>query len=152
MASTRDSKEGHGSIGSPQIMLEELRHAIKAEKNAQTVMNFTQRKYQPSPKHKPPHNWGSKDPITSQTEGQTLLDTGYKAGRQIYNITKNGEIVKFQPTGTADNEYHAYEVTSYPDIPPEVLKKMYEDGKFSKAVYHKYLKGKKNDDGKTNRK
>lgn len=56
----------------------------------------------------------------SKNKGQRLLTTGYHDGKQIYNVTESGKIVKFQPTNTPDNEYHAYEVKEAKDIPASV--------------------------------
>ena len=140
MTSTQDSGLGHGTNGAPQGSLEELIYPSKA---SSSEFNSLPPHYAPSPKHEPGSGWGSSNPIESQSEGQELLDTGYKNGKQIYNVTGNGKLVKFQPDGTPENGYHAYEVTSPPDIPPSVLKQMLLDGKISKSDYSKYLKGKK---------
>ena len=98
--------------------------------------------YRPSPKHNPKFGWGSENPIKSQEEGQKLLDTGYKFGKQIYNVASNGDIIKFQPDGTSENGYHAYKVKSQQDIPHKVLKAMEKDGKLSKKQFNKKRKGK----------
>jgi hypothetical protein len=86
---------------------------------------------------------GSIDPIKTYSEGQKLLDNGYKEGNQIYNITENGDIVKFQPDKSPNNGYHAYKVTSTRDIPSSVLRRMRDDGKISKGAYNKLRRGKK---------
>ena len=99
--------------------------------------------YNPSPKHEPGHNWRSENPIKSIEEGQNLLDTGYKDGKQIYNITKDGKIVKFQPDNSPVNGYHSYVVYGPPDVPPSILRHMLNDGKISKSEYKKLMKGKK---------
>lgn len=98
--------------------------------------------YVPSPKHDAPHNWGSPNPIKSQAEGQRLLDTGYRDGRQVYNVTADGKIVKFQPDGTPKRGYHSYEVTSQRDIPAAILRRMLADGKITKTIYGKILRNK----------
>lgn len=96
--------------------------------------------YNPSPKHEP-GAWGTENPIPNKTIGQKLLDTGYKNGKQIYNIMDDGTIVKFQPDNNGG--YHAYKVSKPRDIPIEILKKFLSDGKISKADYNKLIKGKK---------
>ena len=140
MSSTHDSGLGHGSNGAPQGSIEEEIYPSKASSAEDSV---TPPKYEPSPKHEAGHGWGSKNPVKSHNEGQHLLDTGYQHGKQIYNVTSEGKLVKFQPDGSPNNGYHSYEVTSPPDIPPSILKKMYQDGKITKTDYNKYLKGKK---------
>lgn len=71
------------------------------------------------------------------------METGYRDGRQIYNISESGQLIKFQPDGTPDNGYHAYVVYGKPDIPPSILKRMLDDGKISRSDYNKYLRGKR---------
>jgi len=100
-------------------------------------------KYSPTSKHDKVSGYGSPDPIKSQVEGQRLLETGYKSGKQYYNITDEGKIVKFQPANTPEKEYHAYEVTSPRDIPPNILRKMRDEGKISPSDYKKFIKNKK---------
>jgi len=100
-------------------------------------------KYSPTTKHDPVSGYGSPNPIKSHEEGQRLLNTGYKDGKQYYNITDDGQIVKFQPSNTLGNEYHAYAVTSPRDIPPGILKKLRDDGKISSSDYKKFIKNKK---------
>ncbi|MBR6959169.1 MAG: hypothetical protein IKH76_01685, partial [Clostridiales bacterium] len=73
------------------------------DKTRKKVQESSPPTYVPSPKHESGHNRGSENPIKSQSEGQQLLDTGYKDGRQVYNITEKGDIVKFQPDGTPNN-------------------------------------------------
>lgn len=97
--------------------------------------------YAPSSKHDPRHPIGTPNPITSQEEGQRLLDTGYHDGKQVYNVTDDGKIVKFQPDGTPANGYHSYEVLGHPDVPTGVLRKMKDDGKITEAQFKKLLKG-----------
>ncbi len=143
MAANKDSGLGHGTNGSPQKHLEEQVYPEQASSNEATANYSKAPVYAPSPKHEPGHNWGSENPIKSKEEGQRLLDTGYKDGKQFYNITDEGKIAKFQPDGSPNNGYHSYEVTSPLDIPPSVLKKMADDGKISNKDYKKYLKGKK---------
>ena len=79
----------------------------------------------------------------TQADGQHLLDTGYRHGRQVYNITRDGIIVKFQPDGTPNNGYHSYAVFAPQEIPQSILKQMLHDGKIKKSDYNKYVKGKK---------
>ena len=143
MASIEYSGLGHGTTGSPQGNIKEQEYPSQASANEASTGDSKAPVYAPSPKHEPGHNWGSENPIKTQEEGQHLLDTGYKDGKQVYNITDDGKLVKFQPDGTPNNGYHAYEVFSPPDIPPSVLKQMLDDGKISKSDYKKYLKGKK---------
>lgn len=138
---TGNSGYGHGSTGAPQLGLEEQVYGNKASDNEALAKNSPPT-YVPSPKHES-GGWGSPNPIKSQEEGQKLLDTGYHQGKQIYNVTKDKDIVKFQPDNTPANGYHAYGVSSPKDIPPSILKKMYNDGKISKKEYNKYVKGKK---------
>ena len=71
-----------------------------------------------------------------------MLETGYKDGKQRYNFTSDGTIVKFQPANTPGNEYNSYKVDSPRDIPASVLKAMLRDGKISRAEYNKIRKGK----------
>ena len=145
MASTNDSGNGHGSVGNPQQTVEETVYPDQIETNEASISASPTPKYIPSPKHVPGHSFkgASVNPIKSEAEGQYLLDTGYKDGRQVYNITQEGKIVKFQPDGSPENSYHSYEVSKPRDIPPQVLKQMYNDGKISKTEYNKYRKGKK---------
>lgn len=70
------------------------------------------------------------------------LDTVFKLGKQIYNITERGEIVKFQPGKTPKNGFHPYGVKSDDDIPPKVSRWLLETGKISKARYNKIRKNK----------
>ena len=97
--------------------------------------------YHPSEKHEK-YGWGSINPIENINEGQFLLDTGYKEGKQIYNVTSKGKIVKFQPDNSPDNGYHAYEVNKPRDISNNILKKMEADGKITKSQANKLRKGK----------
>ena len=143
MTATENSGLGHGSSGSPQHTLDEQVYQSVAKENEQSNGQTNPPQYIPSPKHDAEHGWGSADPIKSQEEGQKLLDTGYHSGKQIYNITDNGDIVKFQPDNTPANGHHAYKVSTLRDIPPKVLKQMLDDGKISKTEYNKIVKGKK---------
>lgn len=143
MAATIDSGQGHGTNGSPQNTFEEQLYPAQASANESSASEQPAPTYAPSPKHEPGHNFGSPNPIKSPQEGQALLDTGYHSGKQIYNITDEGKLVKFMPDNTPTNGYHAYEVFSPPDIPPSVLKQMKKDGKITKSEYKKILKGKK---------
>ena len=130
MASTNDSSLGHGA-GGTQTTLEEQSYPAQAAANESIDVPP---KYAPSPKHGP-GGWGSEDPIKTPQEGQQLLETGYKDGKQRYNVTSNGTIVKFQPANTPGNEYHSYKVDSPRDIPASVLKAMLRDGKISRVSY-----------------
>ena len=98
--------------------------------------------YAPSPKHEPGHNWGNENPIRTQEEGQRLLDTGYSDGKQIYNVTDDGIIIKFQPDGTPENGYHPYAISKAEDIPASVLRQMVKDGKITKNTSKKASRGK----------
>ena len=146
MAATNDSGNGHGSVGKPQQTIEETIYSNQVEINEKISSETNPPQYIPSPKHVPGHGFkgASENPIKSEAEGQLLLETGYKDGRQVYNITEEGKIVKFQPEGESPrNGYHAYEVSKPRDIPASVLKEMLKDGKISKADYNKFRKGKK---------
>ena len=98
--------------------------------------------YIPSPKHAP-GGYGSPNPIKDKKTGQRLLETGVKEGKQIYNVTSEGKIVKFQPDNTPKNGFHSYEVTEKKDIPTDVLKAFFNLGKISASDYKKYIKSKK---------
>ena len=98
--------------------------------------------YSPIKKHEP-GGFGSPNPITSKKIGQSLLDNGIPCGKQIYNITSDGKIVKFQPDNTPENGYHAYEVFNKKDIPTIVLKTFVEQGKLTISDYKKYINNKK---------
>ncbi len=138
MASTKDTSLGYGTEGTQTNIAEQSYPAQEAANEAAE----TPPKYAPSPKHEP-GGWGSENPIKSPQEGQHLLETGYKNGKQVYNITNDGTIVKFQPANTPGNEYHSYKVDSPRDIPASVLKDMLKDGKISRAEYNKIRKGKR---------
>ena len=138
MASTKDTSLGQGA-GGAQTTLGEQAYPDQAAANEAVEMPP---KYAPSPKHEP-GGWGSKNPIKSPQEGQHLLETGYKSGKQVYNVTSDGTIVKFQPANTPGNEYHSYKVDSPRDIPASILKAMLRDGKISRAEYNKIRKGKR---------
>jgi len=142
MAATNDSGEGHGTNGSPQETIEETLYPSQVDANENVSETTNPPVYDPSPKHDK-GGWGSNNPIKSQEEGQQLLDTGYSDGKQVYNVTDSGTIVKFQPDNTPNNGYHSYEVSKPRDIPNNILKSMLADGKISKADYNKYRKGKK---------
>lgn len=98
--------------------------------------------YIPSPKHEPGYGWGSENPIASIAEGQRLLDSGYVSVRQVFNVTKDGDIVKFQPEGTPQNGYHAYKAMGPRDVPATVLRRKLNDGKKAKSTYNRLRKGK----------
>lgn len=119
-----------GTRGNPQRRLE-------------LILEGRQPTYVPSPKHEPGHGWGSDNPIGTISEGQHLLDTGYVSGRQVYNVTSEGKVVKFQPDNSPLNGYHAYEVTGPRDIPTSVLRQMLEDGKISRSTYSRLRRGKR---------
>lgn len=143
MASTHNSGLGHGTVGAPQKELEEQIYENKVKENEAIIKKPSNPKYLPSPKHDAKYGWGSINPISTNEEGQKLLDSGYKDGKQIYNVTKRGEIIKFQPDNSPQNGYHPYLVLKPSDIPPRILRKMRDDGKLSKADYNKYRKGKR---------
>ncbi len=143
MTASSDTGLGHGSQGSPQETIQELEYNYKRLKNEdKSKLLKIPRLYKPSPKHNEIGGWGSINPIKSQEEGQNLLDTGYKKGKQIYNVTSDGKIVKFQPDNTPENSYHSYEVKNQREIPNDVLKDMLKDGKISNSLYNKIRKGK----------
>lgn len=143
MTATNDSGLGHGSNGKPQTGIEEQFYSNVVANNESAAEKSPPPVYDPSPKHEPGHNWGSENPISSQEQGQQLLETGYSSGKQIFNVTNEGKLVKFQPDNSPNNGYHAYEVSKPRDIPSTVLKQMLHDGKISKADYSKLRKGKK---------
>ena len=143
MAATRNSNLGHGSSGSPQSSLDEQIYPAVAKGNEKNNGQKNPPQYDPSPKHEPGHNWGSENPIKTKAEGQKLLETGYSSGKQVYNITDKGVVVKFQPDNSPSNGYHAYKVSSPRDIPSSVLKQMLTDGKITKSEYNRLRKGKK---------
>ncbi len=97
--------------------------------------------YVPSPKHNPNSGWGSKDPFYDDaSEGQKALDNAYSSSKnkQLYNV-KNGKLVKFQPDGNGG--WHAYEVQNpAKEVPTDVLRKMLDDGKITKAQYKDFIK------------
>lgn len=140
MAATESTGLGHGTNGSPQVSIEEQAYPLQAVANDALVTEAKTPVYAPSPKHDPERGWGSENPIRVYEEGQRLLDTGYHEGKQVYNITANGKIIKFQPDGTPDNGYHPYEVYGPPDVPINILRKMLNDGKITKAEYNKRRK------------
>jgi len=143
MAATENSGLGHGTKGSPQSTFDEQEYSQQVNKNETNSIKSNPPVYVPSPKHQSGSGWGSPNPIKSQAEGQKLLNEGYKQGKQIYNITSEGRIVKFQPDNTSNNGYHSYEVTSPKDLPAGILKQMLSDGKISKSDYNKLRKGKR---------
>ena len=143
MAATSDSGLGHGSNGSPQGNIEEIIYPSQEAANESANNTNNSPKYVPTPKHEPGHNYGSVNPIKTKEEGQQLLDSGIHDGKQVYNITDKGDIVKFQPDKTPNNGYHAYKVSKPRDIPPSVLKALRDNGKISLTDYNKYRKGKK---------
>ena len=138
MAANRNSGLGNGTNGHPQGGIEEGLYPSQVE--TVEIVEIPPR-YNPSPKHDPRSGRGSENPIKSNGEGQHLLDTGYRDGRQIYNVTSDGKLVKFQPDGSPDNGYHSYEVLGTPDVPPAILRQMVRDGRISRSDYKKFLKG-----------
>ncbi len=99
-------------------------------------------KYKPSQKHVAGYGWGSENPIKTDEEGQRLLDEGYSNGKQVYNVTEDGTIVKFQPDGTPENGYHSYAVRNVSEIVPRsILRRMVQDGKISRHRYNQILSG-----------
>lgn len=142
MAATDDSKQSHGTNGSPQKSMEELIYQTQVDLNEKQISPDKIPIYIPSPKHEK-GGWGSNNPIQTQVEGQRLLNSGYRDGKQIYNITDQGIIVKFQPDNSPNNGYHSYEVSKPRDIPSGVLKRMLSDGKITRAEYNRIRKGKK---------
>ena len=135
MASVKRCGEGIGNHGN-QTSLEQLNYVDRVNKNNHEEKLI----YKPSIKHEP-GRWGSPNPITNHMEGQKLLESGYKNGKQIFNIMDDGRVVKFQPDNSGS--YHSYEVSKPRDIPTNVLKKMLNDGKISKTEYNKIIKGKR---------
>ena len=119
MCSSNDSTLSSGTSGTSRNTLENT----ISESVSKTNDGAKKKVYAPSPKHDK-GGWGSSNPIKSQSEGQKLLETGYPDGKQVYNVTKDGKIVKFQPANTPNNEYHSYEVNGPRDIPNAVLQKM----------------------------
>ena len=142
MTSTSDSGNGHGTQGSPQTTIEETIYPAKVEANEKNMADPSPT-YVPSPKHEPGYGWGSGNPIKTKEEGQELLKTAYSEGKQYYNITGDGKIVKFQPDNTPGNGYHSYEVANPKDIPANILKKMLNEGRITRSEYNKFRKGKK---------
>ena len=141
MSATEDSGQGHGTKGSPQETTEELVYPTQADDNENTGGSSKPPLYMPSPKHDE-GGWGSNNPIKTQEEGQRLLDSGYRDGKQIYNVTDSRKIVKFQPDNSLNNGYHSYEVSKPRDIPASILKQMLQDGKITRAEYNRIRKGK----------
>lgn len=142
MTSSENAGEGHGTIGVPQTDIEELEYEQYMDEILAETGNTSSPLYAPSPKHNPGSNWGSENPIQSDAEGQSLLSSGIKNGKQIYNVTSDGRVVKFQPDNSPNNGYHSYEVSSPRDIPSAVLKAFRDCGLISKADYNKLRKGK----------
>ena len=143
MTCNNDVGLGHGTNGSPQESIEEKLYELQVEENESKSDEETHPIYSPSPKHSEKHGWGSANPIKNNQEGQALLDDGFWEGRQAYNVTKNGKIVKFQPSNTPYNEYHSYEVSKPRDIPSGILKQMLNAGKITRSEYNRFRKGKR---------
>lgn len=97
--------------------------------------------YSPSPKHESGYGWGSENPIKTKEEGQRLLDSGYSNGKQAFNVTGDGTVIKFQPDGTPENGYHAYPISSPSEIPTSILRQMMTDGKISRHRYNQIING-----------
>ena len=142
MCSTSNSGEGHGSSGSPQTNLEEYIYPNQVSIN-ELLSDVVPPTYVPIRKHEPGSNWGSENPIKTQAEGQRLLDTGIHDGKEVYNVTDEGKVVKFMPDNTPQNGYHAYEVSKPRDIPSSILRRLLEANKISRAEYSRLLIGKK---------
>ncbi len=143
MTSNRNSGVGHGSGGSPQSSFEEMYYEMEVDEIEREAELNEPSLYAPSPKHDENHGWGSVNPIKSQKEGQRLLDEAFWDERQAYNVTDEGKIVKFQPSGTSNNEYHSYEVSKPRDIPSGILKQFHSAGKITRSEYNKLRKGKR---------
>lgn len=143
MTSNRNSGVGHGSGGAPQSFLEEMYYELEVDEIERTADLNKSSFYAPSPKHDENRGWGSVNPVKSQQEGQRLLNEAFWDGRQAYNVTDESKIVKFQPSGTSNNEYHSYEVSKPRDIPSSILKQFLNAGKISKSEYNKLRKGKR---------
>lgn len=142
MGATKNSGLGLGVGQNSQTSFSEMQYRVKAHENEMKPnLAGNQIRYNPTPKHDI-GGWGSLNPIKSLEEGQNLLENGYKEGKQIYNITEDGTIVKFQPDNTPNNGYHAYRVSKPRDIPPSILKQMLKDGKITRTMYNKLRKGK----------
>ena len=123
-----------GTKGNPQGKLD-------LEDNSGSAHGSPKPTYAPSPKHEPNHNWGSVNPVKTQAEGQRLLDNGYSNGKQVFNITDDGIIVKFQPDGTPNNGYHSYAIASPNEIPTNILRQMLDDGKITRHRYIQIISG-----------
>ena len=98
--------------------------------------------YKPSPKHDPTSGWGSPNPIPDVSTGQELLDGAYSSSKnkQLYSIY-DGQLVKFQPD-TVEG-WHSYLVSNpAKEVPTDVLRKMLNDGKITKAEYKNFIKNK----------
>lgn len=142
MCSTSNSGEGHGSSGSPQTSIEEYIYPNQVSIN-ELLSDAIPPTYVPTRKHEPGSNWGSENPIKTQEEGQRLLDTGFREGKEVYNVTEDRKVVKFMPDNTPQNGYHAYEVSKPRDIPANVLRRMLEANLISRSEYSRLLRGKK---------
>lgn len=117
MSAKGDGGDFDGTIGQPQM---KINFEGIASRHVTTNPKPT---YAPSPKHDQKHHWddASPNPIRTFQEGQHLLETGFKLGKQIYNVTEHGEIVKFQPDNGPQAGYHAYGTVEKRDLPTEVL-------------------------------
>ena len=92
MCSNENSGQGSGTRGAPQTSLENT----VAENVAKVNDGPHKKVYAPSPKHAEKGGWGSPNPISSNEEGQHLLDSGYPDGKQVYNVTKDdAQILKW---------------------------------------------------------
>lgn len=100
--------------------------------------------YKPSPKHDPVSGWGSPDPYYYDIEaGQKALDTAYFSSKdkQLYNITSDGKLVKYQPD--TNETWHCYEVENpSKEVPADVLRQMKADKKITNVQYNKFTKNK----------
>lgn len=138
MSAKGDGGDFDGTIGQPQMKID----------FGGTADRLTRREskptYDPSPKHDPKHTWSgaSVNPIKTHAEGQRLLESGFKNGKQIYNITDDGEIVVFQPANTSNNAYHSYGTDNRANLPAPVLRWLLTSGHISKSDYNKLVNNK----------
>ena len=138
MSAKGDGGDFDGTIGRPQMRIDFDGEASRTEATKPKPT------YEPSPKHDPVRHWdgASINPIRSHKEGQHLLETGFKLGKQVYNITEHGEIVKFQPTNTPKNEYHSYGAEEKQSLPTPVLRWLRDRGAISRGEYTKLVNNK----------
>lgn len=127
MSAKGDGGDFDGTLGHPQMRLDFQAAARETGEVRPAAV------YEPSPKHAPGHEWdgASTNPIRSMEEGQRLLETGFRDGKQVYNVTDRGEIVKFQPDNGPTRAYHSYGTVLKRDLPTGVLRWM-----LKKRPYH----------------